>query len=55
MAEWHPGPLVPWGDVDALASRLREALEEPRPRLVDRSRERMDELDRVYELALASA
>lgn len=26
IAEWHPGPLAPWGDVDALAGLLREAL-----------------------------
>src|SRR5262249_35838094 len=25
LREWHPGPLVAWGDVDGLASRLREA------------------------------
>jgi glycosyltransferase involved in cell wall biosynthesis len=23
VSEWHPGPLTPWGDVDALASALR--------------------------------
>ncbi|HET7295261.1 MAG TPA: glycosyltransferase family 4 protein [Vicinamibacteria bacterium] len=26
IAEWHPGPLAAWGDVDAVAGRLREAL-----------------------------
>ncbi len=23
ISEWHPGPLTPWGDIDALASGLR--------------------------------
>lgn len=26
ISEWHPGPLVAWGDVDALASELRESI-----------------------------
>lgn len=26
IAEWHPGPLTPWGDVDALAAELRAAV-----------------------------
>lgn len=26
IAEWHPGPLTPWGDVDALARALRHAV-----------------------------
>jgi len=29
VSEWHPGPLAPWGDVDALATRLREACGRP--------------------------
>jgi glycosyltransferase involved in cell wall biosynthesis len=31
VGEWHPGPLVAWGDVDGLAVALREAVERPRP------------------------
>ncbi len=23
MREWHPGPLAPWGDIDAVAAQLR--------------------------------
>jgi glycosyltransferase involved in cell wall biosynthesis len=23
ISQWHPGPLSPWGDIDALASALR--------------------------------
>ena len=26
ISEWHPGPLVAWGDVEGLASKLREAI-----------------------------
>lgn len=26
ISEWHPGPLVPWGDIDALAFELRTAI-----------------------------
>ena len=26
ISEWHPGPLVPWGDVDALASEFAVAV-----------------------------
>jgi glycosyltransferase involved in cell wall biosynthesis len=26
VSEWHPGPLVPWGDVPGLARALREAM-----------------------------
>ena len=26
ISDWHPGPLVPWGDVDALAFELRTAI-----------------------------
>jgi glycosyltransferase involved in cell wall biosynthesis len=29
IAEWHPGPLAPWGDVPALAELLRQALRSP--------------------------
>jgi glycosyltransferase involved in cell wall biosynthesis len=28
ISEWHTDPRVPWGDVDALAERLREAVNE---------------------------
>ena len=27
VREWHPGPLVPWGDVDGLARALRRAVQ----------------------------
>ena len=27
ISDWHPGPLVPWGDVDALAFELQTAIE----------------------------
>ena len=38
VAEWHPGPLTPWGDVDALAAGLRDAIARPvaEPRGVER-------------------
>jgi len=26
ISEWHPGPLVPWGDLEGLASELRAAI-----------------------------
>jgi glycosyltransferase involved in cell wall biosynthesis len=30
IAEWHPGPLVEWGDVAGLAAALRAAVGAPR-------------------------
>ena len=52
VADWHPGPLVPWGDVDALADALRAAVDTP-PNVLNTARDfdrddLMDRLDAVY-------
>ncbi|HUG52097.1 MAG TPA: glycosyltransferase family 4 protein, partial [Vicinamibacteria bacterium] len=31
IREWHPGPLPAWGDVEALAAALRDAVKAPAP------------------------
>jgi glycosyltransferase involved in cell wall biosynthesis len=60
IGEWHPGPLAAWGDVDAVAQRLRVVLEQgPVPEEVGRRwgkthspEESMARLSRVYERAV---
>jgi glycosyltransferase involved in cell wall biosynthesis len=49
IAEWHPGPLMPWGDVAAMAARLRGAVEERTARADGFERGRLlDRLEGVY-------
>jgi glycosyltransferase involved in cell wall biosynthesis len=51
VAEWHPGPLAAWGDVDALAQQLRLAVQStPSPPSADFSpAPLMDRLEAVYQ------
>lgn len=51
IAEWHPGPLVAWGDVEGLARRLRDTVGRgaERPKGFDR-KTLMNRLDEVYRL-----
>jgi glycosyltransferase involved in cell wall biosynthesis len=57
VRDWHPGEgLVPWGDVGALASALREAVgRRPGPAKGFEAEDLMRRLVRVYEAARASA
>src|SRR5690606_14974274 len=51
IADWHPGGdlLVPWGDIDALASALRRAITlPPTPLRRHDPAELMQALARVY-------
>jgi glycosyltransferase involved in cell wall biosynthesis len=49
IAEWHPGPRVPWGDVEGMAARLRDAVEERTAMPDGFERERLlDRLEDVY-------
>lgn len=49
IPEWHPGPLAPWGDVDALALEIRRAVgRQVTPRAGFERRALMDRLDAVY-------
>ncbi len=52
VSEWHPGPLVRWGDVDGLADALRTAA---RPAAAPTGFERgplMDRLEALYDTVL---
>jgi len=56
VREWHPGPLVPWGDVDGLALALRDAVH--RRAVAPAGFERdplMDRLETVYAAAAEGA
>jgi glycosyltransferase involved in cell wall biosynthesis len=59
VREWHPGPLVAWGDVDGLAGELRRAVDGGAVRPLARERfdqaALMDRLDRVYRTAPSRA
>jgi glycosyltransferase involved in cell wall biosynthesis len=49
IAEWHPGPRVPWGDVEGMAARLQDAVEERTAMPDGFERERLlDRLEDVY-------
>ena len=49
IAEWHPGPRVPWGDVEGMAARLRDAVEERTAMPDGFERERLlERLEDVY-------
>jgi glycosyltransferase involved in cell wall biosynthesis len=56
IGEWHPGQgLVPWGDVAALATALRDAVKRPLASLAPRrsfvAENLMDDLERAYDRA----
>ncbi len=56
VSDWHPGPLVPWGDVDALALALRDALRAgpvPADTRFDRDR-LMSALEGLYRAAITT-
>lgn len=55
VAEWHPGPLAPWGDVDTLARILAKCIGAESVPLPSRSDEPMEELEDVYDLATDAA
>jgi glycosyltransferase involved in cell wall biosynthesis len=49
IREWHPGPLVPWGDVDVLAGALGQAVETTViPPTGFERKPLMDRLERIY-------
>jgi glycosyltransferase involved in cell wall biosynthesis len=60
IGEWHPGPLAAWGDVEAVAERLRVVVsqgfvpeeEQRRPRPLPSPEGSMALLARVYERAV---
>jgi glycosyltransferase involved in cell wall biosynthesis len=55
IREWHPGPLVPWGDVDGLARALSRAVETRVAAPAGFERERlMDRLEQVYRVGASS-
>jgi glycosyltransferase involved in cell wall biosynthesis len=56
MSEWHPGPLCPWGDVEALAQQLRKVVATPAsadPRPGFEADVLMSELEALYERVAA--
>jgi glycosyltransferase involved in cell wall biosynthesis len=56
IREWHPGPLVSWGDVDGLAAALRSAVETRAVAPAGFQREvAMDRLESVYAAATRHA
>jgi len=55
IREWHPGPLVPWGDIDGLSVALRSAAETRAVMPGGFARDSvMDRLERVYAMAGAT-
>jgi glycosyltransferase involved in cell wall biosynthesis len=55
IREWHPGPLVPWGDVDGLAIALRSAVETRAAMPAGFARDAvMDRLEQIYAMAGAT-
>ena len=49
VAEWHPGPLLAWGDAEGLAARLERAVDErPAPLLPLPREAMMRRLEAVY-------
>jgi glycosyltransferase involved in cell wall biosynthesis len=56
IREWHPGPLVPWGDVDGLAHALQGAIETTASAPAGFERAGlMHRLEQVYAAASAAA